>query len=287
MAAVVLPPSILVTSAVVLSGLPGLMSQGQSCDAGRDVEAGIAFDAERLQRNRLSGAADQHVGAATRPDRSARSGTTIGSGQRAGRRRGGRRQHRPNEHAALCIADIDAELVDGSDIVLRRASHRRERAIDRLRRPEDEAKPAGHVTGECAGFYGLRLRRASRRQSAGCEAECTDRYREFVGHSIILPLAKLRRSGRQTSTSGHIHWFRAPAPTCVRYATSISQSELPDAMDLGAANQLHMPTRVRAIREAAAYAEPQRDQAETIVDRGRRGAILSPQIYPLAPGAIF
>ena len=69
MAAVVLPPSILVTSAVVLSGLPGLMSQGQSCDAGRDVEAGIAFDAERLQRNRLSGAADQHVGAATRPDR--------------------------------------------------------------------------------------------------------------------------------------------------------------------------------------------------------------------------
>jgi cold shock protein len=43
----------------------------------------------------------------------------------------------------------------------------------------------------------------------------------------------------------------------------------------------------RAIREAAAHAEPQRDQAETIVDGGRRGAILSPQIYPLAPGAIF
>jgi hypothetical protein len=43
----------------------------------------------------------------------------------------------------------------------------------------------------------------------------------------------------------------------------------------------------RAMREAAAHAEPQRDQAETIVDGGRRGAILSPQIYPLAPEAIF
>ena len=66
--------------------LPGLISQSQRCNAGRDVEAGIDFDAERLGGNRLSGAADQHIGAATRPDRSARSSAAIGSGQRTGRR---------------------------------------------------------------------------------------------------------------------------------------------------------------------------------------------------------
>jgi hypothetical protein len=45
--------------------------QGDSADAGRDVEAGIAFDAQRLKRDRLIRTANQHVGPDSDPDRRA------------------------------------------------------------------------------------------------------------------------------------------------------------------------------------------------------------------------
>src|SRR5262249_22099605 len=85
---------------------------------------------------------------------------------------------------------IDAKLVDRSGILLRRtSSYRRESAIDRPRRAEDEAETGGDVAGERAGFHTLRLRRAPQRQRAGREAERTDRYREFLEHSVCLLLA--------------------------------------------------------------------------------------------------
>ena len=40
-----------------------LVAQADRPNAGRDIEAGVPLDAERLQRDRSIGAADQHIGA--------------------------------------------------------------------------------------------------------------------------------------------------------------------------------------------------------------------------------
>src|SRR6516225_6861324 len=198
---------------VCASPLPGLIRQGQRRNAGGDIETGIAFDAERLQRDRLVGAADQHIRADSDDRRRARGDAAKGSGERAGCRRGGWCKYRPNQHTASRKADIDAKLVDRPDIVLRGASsHRCEVAIDRPRRAEDEAEAAGDVAGERASSYALRLHRGLHRHNAGHEAERADRYREFLEHSVSLLLATFRWSRCETSTFGHIAWFRAQAP---------------------------------------------------------------------------
>src|SRR6516165_11703264 len=108
-----------------------LIAQADRSDAGRDVEPGIAFDADRLQRDCAVGAADEHIGAG--PD--ADSGAAGGS-------------NRTISHAALCIADIDAELVDRAGIELGTPRCRRKGAAERLRRAEDKAPAAGDITGE-------------------------------------------------------------------------------------------------------------------------------------------
>src|SRR6516162_2941796 len=95
-----------------------LIAQADRSDAGRDVEPGIAFDADRLQRDRAVGAADQHIGAGPDADSGAAGGADIIAVERTGAQISGRREYRPNQHAALRIADIDAELVDRAGIEL-------------------------------------------------------------------------------------------------------------------------------------------------------------------------
>ena len=72
-------------------GSARLKSKGHFRDAGRDIETGGPFDADRLQCDRIPGAADQHVGADPDADRRAAGGAGISSRQRAGRQIGGRR----------------------------------------------------------------------------------------------------------------------------------------------------------------------------------------------------
>jgi hypothetical protein len=54
-----------------------LVAEADRPNAGRDIEAGVPLDAERLQRNRSIGAADQHIGTGADPDRSASGGADV------------------------------------------------------------------------------------------------------------------------------------------------------------------------------------------------------------------
>src|SRR5438874_11298535 len=116
-----------------------LVAQTNRSDAGRDVEPGIAFDADRLQRDRAVGAADQHIGPDPYPHRGAAGGADIIAVERARRQIGGRREYRPHQNAALGIADIEAELVDRAGIVFRTSRPWRQGASQPLRRAEDKA----------------------------------------------------------------------------------------------------------------------------------------------------
>src|SRR5215472_5389707 len=70
-------------------------AQGDRADAGGDVQAGIAFDTDRLQRDRPVRAADQHIDAGPDPGGGARRGAGEIAGERAGRDADRRREHRP------------------------------------------------------------------------------------------------------------------------------------------------------------------------------------------------
>src|SRR5438067_13805941 len=109
-----------------------LIAQAHRCDPGCDVETAVAFEADRLQRNRAVGAADQHIGAGADPNRSASARADVIPRQRSRCEAAARREDAPNQHAALGIADIDAEFVDRAAIVLRRASCPRKGAAVRL-----------------------------------------------------------------------------------------------------------------------------------------------------------
>src|SRR6266702_4309342 len=87
-------------------------------DPGGDVEAAIALEAQGLQGDRVVGAADQRIGAEADTDGGAGGASGIAAGQRTRRQVGGWRDHRPDQDAALGVADIDPELHDVADIML-------------------------------------------------------------------------------------------------------------------------------------------------------------------------
>ena len=136
-----------------------LIAQTDRPNPRRDVETGVAFDADRLQRDRTIGAADQYIGAGPDADGGAPRGTDIITVQRTGPEVGGRREHRPNQHAALRIADIDTEFVDSAGIKLGTPRCRSKGATQRFRRAEDKTPAAGDVAGQRADTHAaLRLR---------------------------------------------------------------------------------------------------------------------------------
>jgi hypothetical protein len=172
---------------MLLLWLTRLVVQGHFRDTGRDIEARRALDTHWLQGNRIPRTADQHIGAESDRDCRAPCRAGICPGQRARCRISGRCDHRPNNHPALQIADIDTEFIDGPDIVLWRASRRRKGAVDRPRGAEDEAKAAGYIAGEHPDLQTLCLHRGIQRQSAGSEAEGTNCYSKFPEHFFQSP----------------------------------------------------------------------------------------------------
>src|SRR2546430_17169780 len=84
--------------------------QGDRPDSGGDVETAVSLDAERLQRDRVVGAADQRVGADPDADRGAGGGSGIASGQSAGPPIRPWRDNGAHQDAALGLADAHTEL---------------------------------------------------------------------------------------------------------------------------------------------------------------------------------
>src|SRR4029077_5212678 len=170
-----------------------LVAQTDRSDAGSDVEPGITFDADRLQRDRAVGAANQHIGAGPYPDGGAAGGADIIAVERTGSQIGGRREHRPHQNTALGIADIDAELVDGAGIVFRTSRPGRQGAAEPLGRAEYEAPAAGDIAGQRSDPYtALRL---SRRRNADRQRDQTNRQSEPLEHPITS-LDRIRTSCR-------------------------------------------------------------------------------------------
>ena len=64
--------------------LAGLKRQTNRCETAREIETGAAFNADWLQRDRILGAANQHVGADPDPKRNACGRASVGAGQRSG-----------------------------------------------------------------------------------------------------------------------------------------------------------------------------------------------------------
>ena len=60
--------------------LAGLKSQAHRCETAGDIKTGAAFDADWLQRDRIAGAANQHIGADPYPDRDACGCASISAG---------------------------------------------------------------------------------------------------------------------------------------------------------------------------------------------------------------
>src|SRR5215470_5067295 len=145
-------------SCIARSSQPsGAGAQMQLRHAEGQIESDRSGHRNRLQRDRVVGTADENVGAEAGGDRHLAARAEIIAGKKGGA--GGRdavREHRPYHHAAAGGADVEPELADRPAVDLLRAGRlRRERADDRLLRPDDEADAGRDVAGQHTGSYAL------------------------------------------------------------------------------------------------------------------------------------
>src|SRR5208282_4503986 len=137
--------------------------------AGRDIDADLSFDRQRLQREGAAGAAQQHIGSATNGQGSFGAGAGIGSRERAMRHARSRSEHRPDQMSLGDFAQGDAIFVDAAVIEVGRAAFDRgENAVQGLLLHQDQADARRNVTGQRARLDKF-LRRS--RQDADCSSE--------------------------------------------------------------------------------------------------------------------
>src|SRR5689334_21896821 len=119
--------------------------QAESGNAGGDIEAFLALDAEGLQRDRLLEAPDQHIGAEADADRGFRRRPAIAALECAAVRLAAG-EHRPGHIALAGEAYIDAEPRDPPGIEFRPATARpAESAFHLSRRAEDQPDAGRHL----------------------------------------------------------------------------------------------------------------------------------------------
>jgi len=154
---------------------PARIVQTEAGYARRDIEALLALDAERLQRNRLLEAADKHIGAKAHTDRGFGRSSAIGTSKRAwpGLAAG---EDRPGHIALTGEADVDAKTADRARIVLNPpAAGRMKTAGNPLGRSEDHPDPGRYPAVERANLDPAPgLSRASGQESGG-EGDCAGR----------------------------------------------------------------------------------------------------------------
>src|SRR6202790_840034 len=108
-------------------------------DAARDVQAGLALHAERLQRVGVLRTADQEVAAATNPDRSVGADAAVIAGEIARSNPPGRRIHRPAQPGLIGDAEIQAKSMHGCDVRFGAATLALKHAFEAGGRADDEA----------------------------------------------------------------------------------------------------------------------------------------------------
>src|SRR6185437_3013608 len=98
-------------------------------DAGRDVQSGLALQADRLQRVGIGRTADQEIAAAADADRGVGADAAIAAGEFAAAEPVGRRIDGPGELGLVGDAEIEADAAHGGDIRLRPAAFAFEDAL--------------------------------------------------------------------------------------------------------------------------------------------------------------
>src|SRR6185437_7244275 len=165
------------------------MTEADRADAGRDVQAAVAGHAERLQREGLIEAADERVRAQAYADRCASGGADIVAVKRAGADVGTRRDDFPDQDATLGITDIDTELGDRADIMLRMPVILAETAVQILGRPEHESPAACDVAGQRADIDAMGSG-PGRRYSCNTQRDnrCGKQHALSIQHDFFLEI---------------------------------------------------------------------------------------------------
>src|SRR5471030_3168603 len=96
--------------------------------SGRDVQPGLALQADRLQCVGIGRAADQEVAAAPDANRGVGANAAIIAGEIAASNPARRRIHRPGKPGLLGEAEIDAVAANGRDVRLGTAAFALEHA---------------------------------------------------------------------------------------------------------------------------------------------------------------
>src|SRR5215468_5021235 len=88
----------------------------QAFEARSDVESDLALHAERPERDRIVGAADQHVAPQADTDRRAALRAGIVAREVAGPEAVDRREHAPRQRSLLGDAEVEADFADSRDV---------------------------------------------------------------------------------------------------------------------------------------------------------------------------
>src|SRR4051812_31546260 len=128
-------------------------------DAARNVQAGLALHADRLQRVRIGGTANQEVAAEADANRRIGANAAVAAGQRAARHAGGRSERRPLHGGVVGEAEIEAEAADVGDITFGAAAGTLEYAVQGRIRTDDEADVLASAALEHANLHAAGLLR--------------------------------------------------------------------------------------------------------------------------------
>src|SRR3569623_1822817 len=149
-------------------------------DTAGDVEAGLALQAEGLQREGVGRTANQEVAAAADADRGIAANAAVAAGQVTRTDLGGRGMHAPAEIGLAGRTEFDAEAADGGNITFGTTAAALEHAIEVGRGRQDLADIRTAVAAKNANLDALlRVRRRERRNEKGrC---CADKVRKSHG----------------------------------------------------------------------------------------------------------
>src|SRR5882724_894467 len=92
--------------------------QFQAFQSGSDADADLALHAQRLQRDRIVGSANQHIAADTDAERRTTLCAGVGAGEVARPEPRHRREHAPGQRGFLGDAEIETDLADGGDVAI-------------------------------------------------------------------------------------------------------------------------------------------------------------------------
>src|SRR5437764_10189677 len=127
-------------------------AQLEACHAHRYIEAGLAFEAERLQRQGIVRSPDERVGVAAYADSRTGGDARIIPGKIARTDPARRREHRPGERRLRSETDVEPDPLHERVVRISCAVIRMEPALQLAHRADHEARAAAAAALENSGL---------------------------------------------------------------------------------------------------------------------------------------